>query len=321
MHRRPIVKFIVCSLLIGLASGCGKDKPKDSQVAVKVNGDEVTVHQLNFALQRVGNVPEAQVEQARKDVLDRLIDQQLLVQQAVDKKLDREPRIVQAIEAARLQILAQAYTEQVMGLPQKPSETAVGEYYAQHPDLFQERRIFRFAQLAAKVPADKQPAVRARLEELDKQKDKSKSLLQLNDWMKAQAIEARVTTSLQPAEQLPLDALPKYSKMAPGDFTYAASGDAVVITQLLAAQTQPMTREQARPFIEQFLQNSERMRLSDAEMKRLRSAAKVEYVGEFGKLQKVGAVSPSVDPATPAPATPAGAKAEDPSAAGLKGLK
>src|SRR5512134_715992 len=162
-HMSALIRpqFPVLAAVVLTLAACADETPKTTQVAAKVNGDEITVQQIDQAMQRLGNLNEAQVPQAKKQVLDRLVDQQLLVQQAIEKKLDRDPRIVQAIEASRRQILAQAYVEQVAGAAPKASEAAVKEFYAQHPELFQERRVYRFAQMAIVAPADKHAAIRA----------------------------------------------------------------------------------------------------------------------------------------------------------------
>jgi len=106
-------------LVLGLLSGCGADegaaKPA-SQVAVKVNKDEISVHQLNTLLMRSDPVPPEMLKQAGTAALERLIDQQLLVQQAKERKLERDPKVMQAIEVARREILARSYVEQVVGI-------------------------------------------------------------------------------------------------------------------------------------------------------------------------------------------------------------
>ena len=310
-HIRDIILPLLAMTL--LIAGCGKgaDDKKTTQVAVKVNGDEITVHQLNNAMQRLGNVPEAQAKQTQKQVLDRLVDQQLLVQQAIEKKLDRDPRVLAAIEASRRQILAQSYVEQVMGSAQKSNAEQIKEFYTKHPELFQERRVYRFTQVAIAAPTDMQPKIRAKLEELDKQSDKTKILTQLAEWLKSQNLQFRAQQATQAAEQLPLEALPKYHQMKVGDLLFIPQAQGVVVSQLIAAQTQPLNEEQAQPFIEQFLQNRERLKLSEEEMKRLRSAAKIEYASDFAKLEQ-----PAV-PTTPAP--PAAAQPAAPAAPGEKG--
>ena len=109
--------LVAASAVIIVLAGCGdSDKKKAAtQVAAKVNREEISVHQINAVLSRAGNLSPEQAKQAGADVLDKLIEQELLVQQSIEKKLDRDPKTMQALEAARRQILAQAYLEQLAG--------------------------------------------------------------------------------------------------------------------------------------------------------------------------------------------------------------
>jgi hypothetical protein len=230
--------------------------------------------------------------------------------------------VVATIEASRRQILAQAYIQRVMGGAAKGSEAEAKEFYATHPELFQERRIYRFAQMAIAAQGDEQQAIRAKLEELDRSPDKSRILAQLAEWLKQKDIRFRATQATQAAEQLPLEALPRYHQMKVGDLLFQPSAQGVVVSQLTASQTQPLNEEQSKPFIEQFLQNRERLKLSEDEMKRLREAAKIEYVGDFAKLdeaQPTGQVP--VAPAAPAGAQEGGAQGKDYLEKGIKGLQ
>lgn len=324
--RGPVRLILTIGIALTLAAcGRGADGEKTaSQVAVKVNGDEITVHQINQAMQRLGNVPEAQAKRAQKQILDRLVDQQLLVQQAMEKKLDRDPNVLATIEASKRHILAQAYIQHVMGAAAKGTEDAVKEFYIKHPELFQERRVYRFTQLAIAAPADQHEAIRAKLEELDKQADKGKILQQLVDWLKKENLQFRATQTTQAAEQLPLEALPRYHQMKVGDLLFQPSAQGVVVAQLTASQTQPLNEEQAKPYIEQFLQNKERLKLSEEEMKRLRAEAKIEYVGDFAKLQEDKAAAPAEQPAQAAPAestAEGSAESKDFFEKGIQGLR
>ena len=76
-----------------VACGDKKDTKVATQVAAKVGSEEISVHQINQVLSRT-NTSGANAEQVQamsREVLEKLIDQQLAVDQATEKKLDRTP--------------------------------------------------------------------------------------------------------------------------------------------------------------------------------------------------------------------------------------
>ncbi|HLL11009.1 MAG TPA: EpsD family peptidyl-prolyl cis-trans isomerase, partial [Rubrivivax sp.] len=120
-----------------LLVGCGDKKDKAaSQTAAKVNKDEITVHQINFVLQQQRNLRPEQADAASRQVLERLIDQQLALQKGEDLKVDRDPRVVQQLEAARREILARAYLEKVGEAASRPTPEEIRKYYEEKPALF-----------------------------------------------------------------------------------------------------------------------------------------------------------------------------------------
>ena len=71
--------LIVTSLVL---NGCNKkehtgSKKLNDQVVAKVNGDEITIYQVNFQLGRMGQMNEAQAKLAAKQVLTSLVEQLL----------------------------------------------------------------------------------------------------------------------------------------------------------------------------------------------------------------------------------------------------
>ena len=124
LSRKKSVRQILSLLLaLGLAACGSKDAEKPaSQIAAKVNSGEISVHQINYVLSRTGasaGAPET-APKIRREILDRLIDQELAVEQAVGKKLDRSPDVLMAVENARREILARAYVEQLTAAMPKP---------------------------------------------------------------------------------------------------------------------------------------------------------------------------------------------------------
>lgn len=291
-------------------SGCGDKKEGDakvvSPVAAKVNGDEISVQQLDFELSKLSNLSPDQAKQAANQVLKSMVDQQLMVQKAITDKLDSDPLVLQAIEASRRQILAQAVIKKMTTDHAKPSETELADYFAKNPALFAERRIYRLQEINVQVTPENVDRVKDELQ-------KAKNLGDFIAWLKAENIPARAGQSTKTAEQLPLEILPRLHVMKDGQaMTFAAPG-ALNILVVAGSQTQPLTQEQAKPMIERYLDNAKKREIAEAELKKLKAAAKIEYLGEYADAGKQddAKAEPTAEPAAPsALAQPAAAEAK-----------
>lgn len=322
---RHVTLAVATLAMLGLA-GCGDEKKVATQVAAKVNKEEISVHQINNVLGRAGNLPPEQLKAASREVLDRLVDQELLVQKATEKKLDREPKTMQAIEAARRDILARAYMESATTAIAKPTSAEIGEFYAKRPELFSERRLYSLQEMTI---AGKPDALLPRLQE---QLGKAKSLADIAAWLKSENIAFGGNATTKAAEQLPLELLPRFHQMKDGQIGVVPSKDGVLVVQLMGSRTVPMDQQAATPFIEQFLMNQKKVETSNRELKQLREQAKIDYLGDFAKTEStaksevpaakapaVAAVAPPAAPVrTPVAAAVPNASALEKGVAGLK---
>ncbi len=287
-----------------LLAGCGEKKDKTAtQTAARVNKDEVTVHQINQVLQQQRNLRPEQADAASRQILERLIDQQLALQKADDLKIDRDPRVVQQMEAARREILARAYLEKVGEAAPKPTPDEIKKYYDDKPALFRERRVYSIQEIA----------IEARPEQVNELRDQltaAKNINEFVEYLKAKDFRFTGNQAVRAAEQLPLNSLDAFARMKDGQAILGPTANGVQVVVLAGSRSQPVSEEQARPAIEQYLLNERKRKLVEEDMKAMRAAAKVEYLGKFAG----GAASA---PAGAAPAQPAPAPAAAPASAGL----
>ena len=315
-------KLVLPLLIVALVAGCGDKKDgaaeekKPTQVAAKVNGTELTVSQVNYALQRIPNLDKEQSKAASLQVVRNLVDQEALAQKAQSEKLDRDPTVVQALDAAHRQIMAEAYMSRKLGTPADPTDAEVTDYFNKHPELFTKRKIYRLQELAIKAPEEKREAIRKQLAE-------SKTLNEFAEWLKAEKYPAQASQGVKPAEQLPLQMVAKLAEMPDGQAMVVNTPDGVTVIVLADSQLQPVTLEQAKPAIARLLQNEARQKAAKAELDAVKAAAKIEYVGEFADAGKEPAAAPAPAESAAAPAAPAAAPAADADAIskGVSGLK
>ena len=326
------VLAVTAASMAVLLVGCG-DRKKDkaaTQVAAKVNKEEISVHQINFVLQQQRNIKPEQADAASKQILERLVDQELAMQKAVEQKLDRDPRVVQQLEAARRDVIARAYVEKTGETAAKPTTEEIKKYYDEKPALFKERRIYSIQELAIQAKPEQ-------LETLRTQLQSAKSITDFIDYMKANDIRFAGSQAVRPAEQLPLSMLEGFAKMKDGQAMLLPSATGAQVIVLAASKSEPVDEARAKPAIEQFLSNEARRKLIEADVKAMRAASKIEYLGKWAALAASGpdgaVAAPVLAPATAAPASstaPAAAAAPASSGAradadaiskGLSGLK
>ncbi|WP_158558926.1 EpsD family peptidyl-prolyl cis-trans isomerase [Rhodoferax lacus] len=307
--------LLASAMAFGLVA-CGKseDKKVATQVAAKVGSEEISVHQINQVLNNA-NTKDATPDTVKKmsrEVLEKLIDQQLAISQATEKKLDRSPDVVGQIESAKRDILARAYVQQLVASLPKPTAEEAKKYYAEHPQLFSERRVFNVQELIM-------PNQEGLAEQLGTLNKAGKSTEDIANYLKGKDIKFNGGAATRTAEQIPMDLLNKLQPLKDGQSLLAQTPQTITLIHLASSKTVPVDEATALPRIEQFLGNQRANEAIASNMKGLRQSAKIEYMGEFAKSDAAPAVSAAAS--QPAPA----AKAEDQNKAtlekGIAGLK
>jgi EpsD family peptidyl-prolyl cis-trans isomerase len=276
------------AVLVGavtLLAACGAKDQATTQTAARVNKEEITVHQIGALLSQQQAVGAEQVPQLERQILERLIDRELAVQKAAELKLDREPRIVQAIEAARQDIIARAYADKLGEGAGRPTPAEVKRYYDEHPALFRERKVYQLQEIAVQADAKQVAALQSALAPM-------KSANEIAAYLKGNDLKFASTQSVRAAEQLPLTALSALSRLGEGQWLLNPTANGAQIVVVNAARSQPVDEERAARAIEQFLINEQKRKLLADDLKALRAAAKIEYRGRFAASAPLAAETP-----------------------------
>lgn len=286
-------KSVMLSIALLMVNGCSEDnKPAATQIIAKVNADEISIHQLNNSMAQVQGVAPEQLPNVRLNLVDKLVNEQLAVQQALLNKLDRSAEVMMQIEAARREILTKAYLKQVIsGLP-APGTEEIEQFYVTHPELFAERRVYNLQQIS--IPAPHPAATEI------KQLVTGKSMTDIVTALKQQNIPFTAGSATRAAEQIPLPVLSVIAKAPQGQISFVETPQSITIARVEASQASPLSKAAALQRIPQYLSAEQAKVAISSKLEQLKKTASITYLNEFAHLSKTAA-----NPAAPAAAVTA----------------
>ena len=274
MTMRSALKLLLTLACVAvLLAACGKKTEDNSATLATVNGEKITQDQLDFAVKQIAAARPGASAPAAAQVLQSLVEQRLAVQKAEKDKLDRNPGVLQALEAARKDALARYYVEDFAAKVPKPSADDIKQYYDGHPANFAQRNTYVIQKVDARVAADQAGPLAANVQT-------TTGAAAVVDLLKAKASSVNVTQTAQPAESLgPL--LPKISTMSVGQTIAIPQPQGLAALTLVEIKPQAISLAQATPVIEQVLWNQKKREALQAETKDLRAKARIDYLGKF----------------------------------------
>lgn len=273
VNKSTTLKCIICVFMLLVISigllACKSKENKSGQALVRVNGEEITVLQINDELRRAG-VKSDQQEHATGKFLQILIDRNLLSDEAMRNRIDRTPEVVQAIERAKTEIIAQAYLGSVMTKISKPSIAEIHDYFQKHPEYFSERKQLDMHQL---VIAEKDFTTELRLFI-----DSANSLDDVVAWLDSHNVKYARGQLSRNTSDMPEQMAGKINEMNKGQLFLIKEGNNHLLNFIIDIKESPVTFKNAALQIEQYLINKKSKEAVDAEIAHLRSMAKIEYL-------------------------------------------
>ncbi|MCF6345321.1 MAG: EpsD family peptidyl-prolyl cis-trans isomerase [Thiomicrorhabdus sp.] len=281
-----MLKFICYGIffsVIGLLSGCGgeeSESAENTQVVAKVNGEEVTIHQLNQLLSRV-RAPEGEYSRGdlEKKALDNLVEKTLVLQAAKGVKIDREPAVLSALEEAKNKVLIERYVQRALESVAKPTDEQVQRFYDDSPELFAERKMYVFTKLAISA-GDEQ------VEQLIEQVKQGHTIKQVVALLEQKDIKYKRMSEAKAEGKIAGPVLHFLSALQAGDVGYLKMTDGLLVVELHRLLDQSVTLEEAKGAIAGQLLLEARKKASKKLVDSLKETAEVEYVGQFAPDSK-----------------------------------
>lgn len=257
------------ALSLGL-SGC--EKKATGQVAAVVNGDEITLQEVNAELGNANLADGAQKDKARGLVIQRLIDKRLLEQQAKAAGIDRDPEFLTRQRQLNQALLLEFYGKRAQDTLPVPTKAAIDKFIADHPSNFTGRTVYMADQLRFAPPAD--PNVIAKMKDLH-------SLQAIVQYLDGQGIKYVRGANKIDSAQVPDQMMQQVLALPPGEPFVVPTPQGVIASVIVGKEAAPLPTDQEQPLAVRMIRSQAldgviQQRLTDA-----RGKAKIDYQPGF----------------------------------------
>lgn len=265
--KRRLLLGVAC---LGLLAGC--QRKAEGQTVAIVNGQEITLPELNFELSNA-QIPQGADQKAiRAQVLQAVISRSLLAQAAREAGVDKTPDFLNRQRRGTDDLLISMMTSRLMNTAEIPSDSEISAYIAAHPGMFANRQVWTLDQLTYAQPTDK--GILAEIEA-------SKDLAALGAILQKHGIEFVRQRNAMNTSIIPADLFGRISTLPSGEpFIIPVNGRAVA-SVIVSKEAQPLTGDAAKPVVVAAMRKERSMKALSDQVKALKAKAKIEYKPGF----------------------------------------
>lgn len=254
-----------------------EQRPSPGQTIARVNGQEITAHELEAELKDLGPVKAGEQTDTTREMLRRIIQRTLLAQKAVEKNLHRLPDVMTDLRRTEADVLARAYLFDSLADQMPISKYDIEDFIEQNPHYFARRKHYIFDQLVIAKDqltdeARQTIATQAGLEQIET------ALAEMDIGFKR-----RLNANL--ASQFPKPAAARIDALGPGEIFFTETRDQMVISKLIESRLQPVPEDEAREIARQLLTARRDAAAGQKVVETVMAGANVELLGEYSDLQ------------------------------------
>ncbi|MBX7539398.1 hypothetical protein [Qipengyuania sphaerica] len=150
--RRIVHSTLICASLLLMAC----EQTPTGQVAAIVDGDEITIQEINGELASMRLPQSFDPELARNIALQRVIDRRLLARAAREEGLDQTPEFFIRQRELIDNMLIDQLRDKLQRAVATPTDAELSDYARSHPEAFEQRKLLEVDQITFPVLADPQ---------------------------------------------------------------------------------------------------------------------------------------------------------------------
>lgn len=293
MNRSWSIMLPMAALVL---SSCGSDSAPSGQVAATVDGEEITVTEVNSELGGAeADNPDQQQELANR-ALDAIVSRTIVANQAIERGLDQTPEGAMALEKARQLALVELLQSDLRSEVPRPSDTEAEQFVTENPALFRNRKISVVEQLA--VPQITTELVR-QMEPID-------TLSGIRELLDSNGVEYRSSVGTVDMLTLNPEMAQQISGMGVGEVYVLPQGRGVRVNAIRSSEPYPVADDEAVELAREMLM---RQRVSSQLSQTLQQMVEqgrenVDYADAFSRPQNA-APTPEASGDAAAPEQPA----------------
>ena len=291
MSRLTSVSLIALTSLSLVLAGC--QKKAEGQVVAVVNGEEITLNELNGEIAELNLPANVDKTRVRAEVLQRMVERRLLAQSAKDAGLDRDPTYVSQERRMKEQLLVSMYGKKAFDTVAVPDTAKVDQYISSHPTLFADRTAYTLDQIVFDAPADvKSLQPLAALH----------SMADIAAWLQSKGIKFQRGNAGLDSAGVPPDVMGRIKALPPGEPFVVPNGGKIVVSVITGSKPVVLPPEQARPLATQAIRREELNKIGEDRLKEAKAKAKIDYQPGYEppKAPAAAGAAPAA-PALPAP--------------------
>lgn len=261
--------IIIALAALSLAA-CGKEAT--GQVAAVVNGEEITLQEINAELAS-RPVPEGVDKKlVQQAALQKIVERRLLAQAAREDGLDQTPDYLLRERQLRDALLVQLMGQRAERALKVPDQQEIDRFIADNPLMFGERKVLTIDRIQFALPQN--------MDEL-KALENDHSMDAVAARLRTMGIQFRRDTPRVDAATLGQQRLAQIRALPAGEPFVIPENGVVSVGVIMAEEPAPVSEADARPIAVQALRKKMLAENVQARLKQSRASAEIEYQPGF----------------------------------------